>query len=343
MAKNLESNPPHPQAISVPIERIAQPSSDFYAIFSEAEVLGVINALEARREIPLKYAYKDRGGKIWDNFYLKYIIPTWYRPKNVEIDLLKESFKYINSRFTDFEQVNVIDVGAGNSYPVKDFIGKLHNLGKIQQYTALDISEELLKLSRQNFNKWFPNITFISDTLDIEDACISTDIHPENMMNIILHLGVTIGNHRYRNQVFKNFRDSMGKNDLLIFTNEIGANSSWNGTVRGGCDYHAEQLYEWIKSKLGICSEDCQLIRKYDAETDSVVANMQICQNYTINFNLLGLEKNIKIRAGEEVTFWRHHKHQIPELIQELEAAELKLVHYDTNKYSSHIMAVCQI
>ncbi|WP_414587958.1 hypothetical protein [Scytonema sp. PCC 10023] len=48
----------------------------------------------------------------------------------------------------------------------------------------------------------------------------------------------------------------MGKNDLLVFTNEIGSNSKWDGRVRGGCKYHAEQVYGWIKNKIGIRSQD---------------------------------------------------------------------------------------
>ncbi|WP_427161962.1 L-histidine N(alpha)-methyltransferase [Aliinostoc sp. HNIBRCY26] len=327
-----------------------KPSSEFYSLFSEAEVLEIIHALEVRREIPLKYSYKGRGAKIWDDFYLKYIIPRWYRSSNVEIELLKQNFAYINHYFHDCEKINVIDVGAGNSYPAKKFISQLHKLNRVNKYVALDVSEELLKVSRNNFQKWFPKIEFVSQAIDIENSFIpqellqnQTEELTKNIANIFLHLGVTIGNHQNRIKVFKNFKDSMGKHDLLVFTNEIGANSTWDGRARGGCDYHAGKIYEWIKNSIGIKYEDCELIRKYDSVTDSVVANLKFRQNYTINFQSQGIDKNVNLFAADEVTIWRHHKHEIPELLQEIEQAGLKLVHYQTNKYCTHIMMMCQV
>ncbi|MEA5620362.1 L-histidine N(alpha)-methyltransferase [Cronbergia sp. UHCC 0137] len=329
--------------ISSSIIHIAKPVPQFYSVFCQSELLEIIQALELRKEIPLKYSYKGRGAKIWDDFYLKFIIPTWYRRSNVEIDLLNQSFDYINGNFEHSKKINVIDVGAGNSYPVKQFIHKLNQLGKLNKYLALDISEELLHLSKNNFKKWFPLVEFISNPIDIENNSIPQSWLNDDISKIILHLGVTIGNHLNRDRVFKNFRESMGNNDLLVFTNEIGSNSQWDGKVRGGCNYHAQQIYGWVKNNIGIRSEDCELVRKYDLATDSVVANIRFFHDYTINFSWMGIDKNIQISAGEEITIWRHHKHELSELIQELKAAELELIHYNVNKYSSHVIAICKV
>jgi len=346
MAINIHTNSDIPTFIG----RTAKPSSEFYSIFSESEIFGIINALKFRREIPLKYSYKGRGAKIWNDFYGKYIIPKWYRKSSLEIDLLRNNFEYINGNHQNSEKVNIIDVGSGNSYPVKEFIGKLNKLGRINKYIALDISEELLKLSQKNFQKWFPLIEFISHTIDIENSCLpqiwltnQAHLKTDDTAKIILHLGVTMGNHQNITKVLKNFRDSMGKNDLLVFTNETGSNSNWDGKVRGGCNYHAEEVYKWIKNKIGIKSEDCELIRKYDLETDSIVANMKLRHNYTINFTLQGIDNNIQISEGEEITIWRHHKYEIPELMQEIEKAGLQVVHYSTDKYLSHMMVICEV
>jgi uncharacterized SAM-dependent methyltransferase len=349
-AKIFNINSQLPSSMPTPIGRTAEPSSEFYSSFSEEEVLEIIDALEVRREIPLKYSYKGRGAKIWDDFYLKYVIPRWYRTSNLEIDLLRKNLEYININLQNFHKVNIIDVGAGNSYPIKQFVGKFNKLGKINKYIALDISEELLDLSKKNFRKWFPTIEFISHTIDIENSCFpkillenQANIEADDTAKIIFHLGVTIGNHQNRTGVLKNFRDSMGKNDLLVFTNETGSNSKWDGRVRGGLKYHAEQVYAWIKNKMGISSEDCELVRKYDLKTDSIVANIKFHHDYTINFIFREINKNIEICKGEEITIWRHHKYEIPELLQELERAGLELVHYSTDKYLSHVMVICEV
>ncbi|MBD2342778.1 L-histidine N(alpha)-methyltransferase [Anabaena subtropica] len=329
-----------------PIIHISKPSADFYSVFSQAEILEIVQTLEVQREIPLKYSYKGRGAKIWDNFYLKYIIPTWYRKSNIEIDLLEANFEYINGNYQKCEKINIIDVGAGNSYPVKSYIDRLNKINKINKYIALDISEDLLKVSSKNIKKWFPLIDCANYRIDIENTCVPKNIlenQHKKIANIFLHLGVTIANHQNRTQVFKNFRDSMNENDLLVFTNEIGSSSQWDGIARGGCKHHADQVYRWITNNIGIRREDCELVRKYDLATDSIVANMKFRQNYTINFSYLGIDKNIEISAGEEITIWRHHKFEITALIQEIEEAGLKLVHYSTNKYSSHLMMICEI
>lgn len=350
MAKIFNSNSQLPSSTPSFMRRTAKPSSDFYSTFSEQEVLGIIHALETRREIPLKYSYKGRGAKTWNNFYLQYIIPKWYRTASLEIDLLRKNFDYINGSVQTCEKVNVLDVGSGNSYPVKDFIGRLNKLNRINKYIALDISEELLNLSKANLKKWFPQIEIISYPVDIENSCLTkilknqTDLeNDDDTAKIILHLGVTIGNHQNRDKVLKNFRNSMNKNDLLVFTNETGSNSKWDGRVRGGLKYHAREVYAWIKNNIGIRTEDCKLVRKYDSKTDSIVANMEINRDYTIKFNFMGIDKNLEIPEGEEITIWRHHKYEIPELRQEIERAGLQLVHYGTDKYLSHVMVICNV
>ena len=348
--QKIDSNSQVYSDISNPIIRIVEPTSEFYSIFSQEELLDLIQALQLRREFPLKYSYKGRGAKIWNNFYQKYVVPKWYQTTNVEIDLLKKNFAYINGNYQHGNKINIVDVGCGNSYPVKNFISQLDKLGKINKYIALDISQELLTLSQANFTKWFPSIEFNSSTFDIEASSIpadiwqnSTAIQNKDIANIFLHLGVTIANHQDRNRVFQNFRNSMDKNDLLVFTNEIGSNSQWDGTVRGGCKYHVDGIYTWIKNEMGISSEDCELVRKYDIETDSITAKMKFHQNYTLSFSQLGIDQHIEILKDEEITIWRHHKYEMSELIQDLEKAGLKLVHSSHGKYLSPIMVICKL
>ncbi|BAY33426.1 hypothetical protein NIES2107_53220 [Nostoc carneum NIES-2107] len=350
MAKNLTSNSQFSVDKSIQNNLILEPNSKFYSIFSKKEVLELIQALEVRREIPLKYSYKGRGAKIWNNFYQKYITPQWYRTSNVEIDLLTQNFDYVNGNYQKSEKVNIIDVGVGNSYPVKKLVSRLAKLNKINQYIGLDISNELLEVSKANFTKWFPSIQFNSATVDIENSEIPQELwqssnpaNTHNIANIFLHLGVTIGNHQDRIRALQNFRKSMSKNDLLVFTNEIGSNSQWDGKVRGGCKYHVEELYAWIKNKVGIKAEDCELVRKYDLKTDSITANIKFHRDYTVTFNQLGIDKKFEVVKDEEITIWRHHKYEMPELLKELEQAGLQLVHSSCNKYFSHIMVICQV
>lgn len=346
MSKIVNNNLPLSASNPTPTSRTAKPNSDFYSIFSEIEVNEIIQVLEVSREIPLKYAYKGKGAKNWDNFYQKYIVPKWYRKSSLEIDLLRENFEYINGSPQKCKKVNIVDVGAGNSYPVKEFIFRLNSLGVINQYVAFDISQELLDLSKQNAHKWFPLLKYANYTIDIENACLPESLltnQSDDIAKIILHLGVTFANHQNRAKVLKNLRNSMVEKDLLVFTVETGSNSQWDGKARGAYKYHVEQISEWIKNKFGFKAEDCELVRKYDLETDSIVATLKLLHDYNISFNLAGIDKSIQISTGEEITIWRHHKYEMPELIQELEQAGLQLVHYSTDKYQPLVMVICQV
>lgn len=350
MATNFHANSQPSSSSNISLPRNVHPSDEFYSIFSEEEVLEIIHALEVKREIPLKYSYKGKGATSWNNFYLKHIIPRWYRSSNLEIDLLRNNFSFINSLTQEVEQLNIIDVGSGNSYPVKEFISKLLKLGKINKYIAVDISEEMLAISRDNFTKWFPKTKFSSYSIDVENNSLNkllveheANLETANTANVFLHLGVTISNHKNRSQALKNFRDSMGKNDLLIFTSESGSNAKWDGIARGGFKYHVDRVYAGIQEKIGIQAEDCELVRKYDVETDSKVANIKLNHKYSIEFDIKGINKKVEISEGEEITIWRHHAYELPELLQELSQAGLELAHLGTNKNKSHLLVICQV
>ncbi|MBD0364265.1 MAG: hypothetical protein ICV55_16095, partial [Coleofasciculus sp. C3-bin4] len=127
MAKIFNSNSPLSSSKPTPSRRTVKPSSEFYSIFSEEEVLGIVHALEFRREIPLKYSYKGRGAKIWDNFYLKYIFPTWFRTSSLEIDLLKDNFEYINGNFKNYERINERNKLQMTMEAIKTKVSDLYN------------------------------------------------------------------------------------------------------------------------------------------------------------------------------------------------------------------------
>ncbi|MEH2080052.1 MAG: hypothetical protein V7K89_08565 [Nostoc sp.] len=104
------------------------------------------------------------------------------------MDLLKDHFKYLNGNIESGEKVNIIDVGVGNYYPVKKFIGKFNKLGKVNKYIALDISEQLLHVSKSNFIKWFPLVEFINLIIDIESKVV---LFPKFYSKIKLALRLT--------------------------------------------------------------------------------------------------------------------------------------------------------
>lgn len=350
MASSLDANPELPISTANLTSTEVEPKQELYSIFSVAEVIEIINSLSIAREIPMKYFYQQKCAEDWDNFYALENETTGQEPyPNPDVELLRENFGYFNYKTKSYKKVNIIDVGSGNSYPVKEFITKFHSLERLNKYIAVDISQDMLKLSKNNIQEWVPELEFINYKCDIEHDRVDiilfeskANFEFSEVVNIILHLGCTIGNHRDRCKILKNFRNGMNKDDLLVFSNEI-SDYSWDGSEMNALKNRIRNSYSWITDMLNIKAEDCELELGFDSTIDSHVANIKFKENYTIYFNLLDVIYKFKFVKGEKITIWRHYVHKLNELLVEIEQSGLQIAQLTTSKDLSYLMVICQI
>ena len=64
---------------SIPLKN-AKVSEGFYKNFTEEEVVEIITDLEFKKEISLKFAYKNDGANHWDDFYKSGVSPIKLNP-----------------------------------------------------------------------------------------------------------------------------------------------------------------------------------------------------------------------------------------------------------------------
>lgn len=202
------------------------PSPEFYSIYNERQIYDIATNLEIHHEIPRQYNYFNGGADHWDTYAARLATDNTPNIVNSTIKLLTINQGYIDDLLSRYKKVNVIDVGVGNAYPVKDLLEHLLDLKKLGRYIALDISPSVLTIAEKNISEWFGDrMQYEGYVYDINRDHFSdflideyTGEDAKDTVNLVLLLGGTLSNMRDSDTGYKMIRDSMGMNDLLIHT-----------------------------------------------------------------------------------------------------------------------------
>jgi carbamoyltransferase len=114
--------------------------------------------------------------------------------------MLENNFELILQRISDSVKINIIDLGPGNSKPLKNFLLKLSDLGRLNSYAAVDISPEMIEISQKNIQEWLPDLPYFSYVCDFETANFNRILEQQKAkfeyetVNIIFDLGRTLSN-----------------------------------------------------------------------------------------------------------------------------------------------------
>ena len=324
-----------------------EPKPEFYEIFSDSEIVEIVRDLEVFREINYKFTYKNGGAKAWDDFYKKSVQDGSYKPPIRIKNLLYNSFGTITQRIPKNTKVNIIEIGPGNSLPVKEFLESLDQLKLLNKYVAVDISPEMIDLSQKNINSWLPQIQFSGYVCDIENGRLNDIFEKEKLqnpdtVNIVLMLGGTIGNHRNRLEVLRNIGEGLRKNDLFILSNATDlADNKAAFSYLSTKESMDQDL--WIPSLLGFNVFECEMIRKYDDEKNRKVMLLKFDKDYSIIIKEMGYTKTLNFIKGQEILLWKHYSTKPATLFSEFEQCGLNLVSFNTENDFSHALMICEL
>ena len=316
---------------------------DFLKYFSHNQAIEIFNNIELQKKINNKFTYVHSGAKVWDDYYIENALNGRYPTPNRVINLLDSSLDYLKYKLSGYTSVNLIDIGPGNSYPVKNFISSLSKITKINKYAAIDISSEMTKLSEENIKNWFPDIKFEKYVADVENTYfdkIFFDIQESfdgKILNLILYLGSIIGLHDDKVRVLNNIREGLSKNSLLVISNTLDSQLN-----RSDFSYVKNPLGDkqnlWIPELLGINIDKCELISKFNSINNSRVLNLKLDQDYEITLDILGKKRKLELHSGEEINLWQHEMTNISSLIEDFKDANLQLVGLMTELDLSHVL-----
>lgn len=329
-----------------------QPKSQFYQSFCTTDINNIVKALSEHKEIPFKYFYKKEMATVWDQSVKKNYSAT-NSTTHSDIFLLENNFNVIENMKADFDLINLIDIGPGNSYPVKQLINQLNEKGWLNRYIAIDISEDILTLSKQNINNWFPDVDFKGYLLDFEtnnfkEIALENKQQKERLkiVNLLVYLGETIGNHVNRLTVFNNFRNSLNKEDILMLTFSLSLpNYNPEFNCRNHISYNA---YNYFIDLLNINPEDCEIIGGFDHHNNNYFTKIIFHQDYLLEFIVEGKKETVFIKKGETIQLYRYSKYslnqnlEIEGFFQEIEEAQLQVNSCNLDVLNLRALAVCE-
>lgn len=192
------------------------------AILSKRQEAELITAIQGRGEIPLKFAYLGEGAKNWDRIARERSGGEGIN--SAEGALLEKRVDDFLSTLKPASGINIVDIGCGNGLPVLPILRQLTSNGVPFTYVPLDISKEMMDMAIETVNGHFPGVVCKPIQMDFELGQFSDvmyDLKDKMPVNLLLHLGSTLGNHSDLNRVLSNFRDSMTSRDFLILGVEL--------------------------------------------------------------------------------------------------------------------------
>ncbi len=322
--------------------KIVTASSKINKIFSEDELAEIINDLEFKKELNLKFAYNNEAAELWDKIYLNKSSPI----NQATLDLIGKLEEEISYYLDKPKQLNIVDIGPGNSYPVKNFLLRLANLSILNKYTAIDISQSMLNIALANVRNWLPNLEVESHQKDLEinsliKVLLENKSVVKNTPNIILLIGNTLSNYNDRIGVLKNLRKAMANNDLLIITFSLD-NEQNRAIVNYAKSSDADKRHTQVLKLLGIDAELCELDVEYKEELNAKIKTLKLDKDYEIDINIFSEIKKLNLYSGTKISVWKHFLMSLEDFLIELRIANLEVLLSKKDSSSNNCMVICR-
>jgi len=264
-----------------------------------------------------------------------------------DLDSKKNSFEDILYFVSKSKKINIIDIGPGNGHPVKELMESLGEIKLLNRYIPIDISKEILDITKRNVREWFASVSIKDYEADIEISRFSR-IFLENssisnsVSNLILHIGNTMSNHDDRIQVLKNLRSGMIKDDLIIisFTLDTLENKSSLNYVKNA---EADLQDTWPLGELGIDLDKCELKVFFNEKIGAKVKTITLDKDYVIQCKLFGEFREIELSSGQELVIWKHYLISEEKFMEEIKESDLKLLDLKLDSTLNNALVVCKV
>lgn len=326
------------------------PSSDFYQLYSPKQVLDIISNLNIHHEIPRQYNFIGDGASNWDKHVKRLVAEGVPNLLSSTIDLLKSNFDSIDLLLEDYELVNVIDIGPGNGLPVRDLLARLLKQGKIHRYIAIDISPEMLQITRQNLEEWFGSqLKFEGYVRDITherfDDLIVGDMlsdQADNTLNLALLLGATPMNFRSPTDTLKVICNSLSENDLLIYTDRPDSEieRKWFEFSPNPGSRILSPNHRYIFDLLNIDPSFYEVEMGFDEQKRVRFIRTRLNTALTINFEFEKGKRKVNFDKGDTILLWRVWHMTALEIISDFERSGLTLLQSSLTKNRQYLLTI---
>jgi hypothetical protein len=333
--------------------RLISPSPVFYKLFDSKEILDITSNLDIYHEIPLQYCYFDGGASIWDTYVQK--LSNEQSPNILAntIELLDLNMAYIEGLLKGSGRVNIIDIGPGNGYPVRKLLDHFMGTGRLNRYIGIDVSRDMLNIAERNIRGWFGDkIKFEGHIRDIAHErfndllAIDSFNKDDPVQNIVLFLGSTLSNFRDPSQPLSAIHESMGKDDLLIFSKQLdtpNARRYFDFDIDPNSKAKLSPLGRFTFEMLGIDESLYDVEQFFDTEHMARRLQIRLTVALSIDFQLGGKAKVINFNKGDIILFWRHRHQDTLSTIEQFYRSEFELLHATTSPDRECLLTISSI
>lgn len=196
-------------------------------IYSIEEEMDILESIEERGEVPIKYDYFGIGSKRWID-----IAKSRLREDTKAINILerilltqKASTIFDSLSLYGYNNFNLIDLGCGDGsplYPIFQYLRYSRPRAAIR-YNPIDISPDMLRASSTNVKQGF-RVYGGQNKFDLDKGNFSnltSKLNRTGFGNLFTFLGSTLGNMPDMRRVLVNVRESMGKDDYFLVGVEL--------------------------------------------------------------------------------------------------------------------------
>lgn len=327
-----------------------KPKKEFYDIYNRRQILDIITSLDVHGEIPRQYNYFSEGAANWDNWQKKLAAEDDGNILQGTLELIRSNLVAIDNLIEDGRRINVIDLGVGNAYPVKELLGHLVDKGVLHRYIGIDISSSMLRVAEENIRQWYGDkVNFEGYVRDMtherfDDLVIDDMLDDEanKTINLVLLFGGTSSNFRLFEDVFKVIYSSMGANDLLMYADKPDTEAT-----RRYFDFSSipginklSPNHQYILELMNIDESLYDVEMGYNPVKRMRYIRVRLKSAISVEFSFEGKKRVIQIEKGDVILLLRVSHRTALEIISEFEKVGFTLLQSSLTKDRQFFLSI---
>lgn len=333
--------------------KVVSPTPEFYKIYKPQAIFDIISSLDIYREMPHSYSYFNGGALDWDRYVQKLAQESSTNILSNTVSLLSINLPYLDELLDSCAKINIVDVGPGNGYPVRKVLEYFVERGKLGRYIGIDISQDMLNIVEHNIKEWFGDkVQFEGYVRDVNYERFEDLLAPDSFgvdsstANLVMYLGSTIANFRRPSQSLTTIHESMGKNDILVFSRSLDTEK-----VRRYFDFNTDgngqaaisSLDGFVLNQL-ITDPDLYEVEQYFDETE-LARRIQVRLKValSIEFQLNNNPKVVHFNKGETILLWQHKHQTILDIIHQFDQNGFSLLGTHKSKDQESLLLISKI
>lgn len=331
--------------------KIVTPKPEFYGLYTRRQMLDIISNLTIHHEIPRQYNYMDEGARNWDRYTETLMQENNPNLLKCTIELIQANIKDIDRLLGSAKKINVIDLGPGNSTPVKGLLEHLLKTGRLHRYIAIDISESMLEIARENVETWFdgkvPFEGYVKDiTYERFDDLLVDDMlgpHADETINLTTFFGATPMNFRSPYDSLKVVRRSLGQRDLLLYADKPDTEMDrryFNFNPESDSVTVLSPNHRFIFDLLNIDESLYEVEMGFNEQKRIRYIRVQLKTALTINFQFENGERKVVLQKGDKILLWRAWHQTTLELISDFEAVGFTLLQASLTEDRQYLLTI---